>query len=254
MSKCKEKIKPKSIFIGTFKFGRNLNVKYPSGDGYSIFNEENAECFLKECLALGINGIDTAPSYGVAECLVGNAIKSLNARSSFLISTKVGESHSNVGGLYDFTFSGMQRSLEKSLENLNCSEVDYLFLHCKSDQTIIENDVMRFIEYAKDNGLSRKIGVSVSNIKFEKSILSMFDAAMLPYNIEYRSYEEMFNFCKENNVETFAKKILASGHISNQSDVYDALKFISRSELVDTIILGTSSLTNLKSSIKTMKD
>lgn len=86
---------------------------------------------------VGINYIDTSPRYGVgrSEEFVGQVASRRN-RDSFVLSTKVGRllNPDAKGGWYwDFSATGVQRSLESSLERLHLEGVDILFIHSPTD-------------------------------------------------------------------------------------------------------------------------
>ncbi len=50
--------------LGTVKFGRNQNVKYPGGGGFAMPTDSEIEALLDLALECGINLLDTAPAYG----------------------------------------------------------------------------------------------------------------------------------------------------------------------------------------------
>ena len=51
--------------LGTVKFGRNEDVKYPRG--FQIPEEKDLASLLSQAQALGVNLLDTAPAYGLSE-------------------------------------------------------------------------------------------------------------------------------------------------------------------------------------------
>ena len=72
--------------LGTVKFGRNQEVKYPKT--FSIPSDKQLEGLLDEARELGINLLDTAPAYGSSEQRIGQI---LTDRSNWILCTKVGE-------------------------------------------------------------------------------------------------------------------------------------------------------------------
>ncbi|MDC0262316.1 aldo/keto reductase, partial [Planctomycetaceae bacterium] len=61
-----------AIGFGSFKIGRNQGIKYPSG--YELPTDQECERLLNGILDLGINLIDTAPAYGIAEQRLGQLL------------------------------------------------------------------------------------------------------------------------------------------------------------------------------------
>ena len=77
------------ISLGTVKFGRTAGVKYPAA--VKMPTDDEARELLATARALGINLIDTAPAYGIAEERLGGLL--YGQRDDWLICTKVGEEY-----------------------------------------------------------------------------------------------------------------------------------------------------------------
>ena len=74
------------IGLGTVKFGRNQEVKYPSS--FALPSDEEIVSLIDQAKSLGINLLDTAPAYGSSEQRLGRL---LSDRKDWVICTKVGE-------------------------------------------------------------------------------------------------------------------------------------------------------------------
>src|SRR5579872_1925824 len=116
----------------------------PLGNMHRTVTEEEAKETIGAAWQCGVRYFDTAPLYGhgLAEMRLGRA---LQARSGFLISTKVGrllepcEPGGEESGIYvntpnkrarfDYSYDGVMRSLEESLERLGLECVDIAFVH-----------------------------------------------------------------------------------------------------------------------------
>ena len=118
----------------------------PLGNLYRKISEEDAQATLRAAHACGIRFFDTAPYYGLgrSEERVGTAIGSFG-RETVVLSTKVGRLL--VDGpadettkelfidapqkqvVYDYTYDGVMRCLEESLERLRVEAVDILLVH-----------------------------------------------------------------------------------------------------------------------------
>ena len=70
--------------LGTVKIGRNQAMKYPNA--YELPSDKEVLELLDLAEQLGINCLDTAPAYGIAEERLGKLIKG----EKWLISTKIG--------------------------------------------------------------------------------------------------------------------------------------------------------------------
>jgi D-threo-aldose 1-dehydrogenase len=120
----------------------------PLGGLYKDISEDEAGATVRRTLELGINYFDTAPIYGFgkSEIRLGRELAKRN-RDSFIIATKVGYTlipdqgerdpkvfhrFDNVPPLrpvYDYSYDGIMRTFEGSLQRLNLSRVDVLNIH-----------------------------------------------------------------------------------------------------------------------------
>ena len=112
---------------------------------FSAVPAEQARATVAHALDAGINYLDTAPQYGFgrSEHLVGDVLR--ERRGDAVLSTKVGRllrpfetersaPHSWVDPLpfdqvYDYSYDGIMRSLEDSLQRLGVDAVDILYVH-----------------------------------------------------------------------------------------------------------------------------
>ena len=115
-----------------------------AGVGTSV-SDQDARGTLNEALSAGIGYFDTAPFYGYgrSERLVGDALRGQNKRIS--VSTKAGRILRPCGDPlppedmfpdalpmrphYDYSYDGIMRSFEDSLQRLGLSRIDILLLH-----------------------------------------------------------------------------------------------------------------------------
>ncbi len=106
---------------------------------------EAAEEIVGAAWAAGVRYVDTAPFYGVgqAERCVGDALRD-RSRSEWVLSTKVGRLlRPNATGIfadgrhhplpfdavYDYSYDGIMRSFEDSLQRLGLAQIDVLYVH-----------------------------------------------------------------------------------------------------------------------------
>lgn len=107
--------------------------------------EETARATVAHALEAGITYFDTAPQYGYgrSEHIMGNSLR--GRRDGIVLSTKVGrllkpvkdgwaKPHNWVDPLpfdelYDYSYDGIMRSFEDSLQRLGLNAVDILYVH-----------------------------------------------------------------------------------------------------------------------------
>ncbi|HEV2121912.1 MAG TPA: aldo/keto reductase, partial [Chloroflexota bacterium] len=96
---------------------------------------ETAQDIIMRAYELGIRAFDTAPLYGsgASERRIGRALAQL-PREEIVVATKVGRlirpgengSHKPV---FDFSYDGVMRSVEESLERMTLDRLDVLHIH-----------------------------------------------------------------------------------------------------------------------------
>ncbi|MCW7503701.1 aldo/keto reductase [Leptospira paudalimensis] len=153
------------LTLGTVQFGLNYGVSNSVGK----VNPKEVESILDFAYENGISELDTAVAYGDSEIILG---KLINAR--FKVSTKLPkldlENHKNVR---EWTKS----QIESSLERLNLSQIETLFLH---DVSILFSpnaiEVYETIQDFVSKGIIRKFGLS---------IYSHHDLEKIPSYVEY---------------------------------------------------------------------
>ena len=114
------------------------------GNLYHEVTDEDAAATTDAAIAAGLCYFDTAPHYGqgLSERRVGDALRPL--RGDYSLSTKVGRllepatyaghRHGFVSPMpfdirYDYTYDGVMRSYEDSLQRLGLERIDILYVH-----------------------------------------------------------------------------------------------------------------------------
>ena len=119
----------------------------PIGNLYRAHSEEQAQATLVAAWDAGIRYFDTAPLYGLglSETRLNHFLRGKNRRD-YTLSTKVGrrlqvcapEERTGIGKffdtpsrkeVYDYSYDGVLRSFEDSLERLGVDSVDIVFAH-----------------------------------------------------------------------------------------------------------------------------
>ena len=149
---------------------------------------EDAEATVRAAWATGVRYVDTAPfyGYGQAERCVGDALREL-PRGDWVLSTKVGRRlHPRPDSAapdayrhplpfrteFDYSYDGIMRAFEDSLQRLGLSRIDILFVHDigAAQHKAAHPDVMRAfrdggyraLEELRRAGVVRAIGIGVN--------------------------------------------------------------------------------------------
>ena len=118
----------------------------PLGNLFQEFSDTQARDTVRAAYDAGMRLFDTAPLYGfgLSEHRIGEALRWL-PRDSFVLSTKIGRllqpkpAEQLDGGLfkqilpfegvYDYSYDGVMRSVEDSLQRLGMDRIDVLLIH-----------------------------------------------------------------------------------------------------------------------------
>lgn len=185
-----------------------------------------ADKTLDVLLEYGVNHIDVAPRYGVAEQCIGPWMD--RHRSEFFLATKTGER----------TAAGARDELHRSLERLRVDSVDLIQLHAlyhpdEWDVAMGEGGALSALIDAKQQGLVKQIGVTGHGwtiaAMHKRSLAHFdFDSVLLPLNwIFYsneryrREFHEVRKLCSERNVALQTIKSTARGPWAGRAEDYN---------------------------------
>jgi aryl-alcohol dehydrogenase-like predicted oxidoreductase len=109
-----------------------------------------AEQRFAEALALGVNHLDIAPSYGEAETAVGPLLEPV--RDRWFVGCKTGRKSAD----------GARAQLEESLARLRTDHFDLYQLHAVTSVDVLDEraPAMEAVMQARDEGLTRFVGVT----------------------------------------------------------------------------------------------
>jgi D-threo-aldose 1-dehydrogenase len=148
---------------------------------------EEGRAIVQAAWAAGVRYVDTAPFYGFgkAERCVGDALRGM-PRDGWVLSTKVGRllrprlRTAQPGDLpmpfdqvYDYSYDGIMRSFEDSLQRLGLARIDILFVHDIGARQhgsaahpglmrILRDSGYRALESLRAAGTVRAIGIGVN--------------------------------------------------------------------------------------------
>ncbi|MCT7378492.1 aldo/keto reductase [Chelativorans salis] len=164
----------------------------PLGNLYRAISDEEAEAALEAAWETGCRYFDTAPLYGLglAETRLNRFLRG-RKRDDYVLSTKVGrllrvappQERTGIGKffdtptrreVYDYTYDGVMRSVEFSLERLGIDRIDILYAHdldvfnhgSKEALKVKLEELMRSGYYAllslRDQGVIKAFGAGVN--------------------------------------------------------------------------------------------
>lgn len=132
---------------GGLDFSRMGFGTAPLGNLYHAISDSEADAILNRAWEAGVRYYDTAPLYGMglSETRLNRFLRD-KPRDDYVLTTKVGrllrasteEARDGIGKwfdvparqeIYDYSYDGVMRSVEVSLERLGLSRVDALFAH-----------------------------------------------------------------------------------------------------------------------------
>ena len=138
---------------------------------------------LRELPKLGGKLVDTAPSYGVAESVVGDLVAEIGNRDKLFLATKVGAGRNGVeAGLAE---------MNASLARLHTNKLDLLQIHNLAGV----DEMLPVLRKWKDEGRIRYLGISTSNAKQYEALETIMkreklDFIQIDYAIDNRAAEE----------------------------------------------------------------
>lgn len=237
------------IGLGTVKWGRNQKVKYAPFELPSI---AQLQSLLGAAEELGINVIDTAPAYGIAEERAGAALK--GHRDRFLLISKVGEEFEEGVSRYHFDPSHVIASVERSLVRLGTDRLDLLLLHCPPvDLPIVEShELHAVLQSLKNRGLVRYVGASTMTLEGGLRAVELLDAVMVSWNIDYRAQQAVIDRAHERGRAVLLKKALLSGDLGGHgrpSRVQECIQGALSVQGVSSLIVGTIQEAHLRENV-----
>jgi|TARA_B110000879_G_scaffold41282_1_gene58156 aryl-alcohol dehydrogenase-like predicted oxidoreductase len=239
-------IKISSLGLGTVKFGRNEEVRYPKS--FSLPTDMQIERLLDIARQEGINLLDTAPAYGSSEQRIGRLLKD---RDQWVISTKVGEQFITGKSIFDFSAEKTTESIEKSLRYLNTDYLDIVLIHSDGrDEEILDStDCMQTLLEMKSAGKIRAIGMSTKTTAGAIKAAELCDLIMVTYNPSATADEIAIDEAFQKNKGVLIKKAFDSGHACSPGAVTTTksnLDFALSKTGVSSVIVGTINPNHLR--------
>jgi len=193
--------------------------------GYGITNSKKSvdiHKLLDSFYFLGGRDIDTAPNYANAEKIIGVDSHSFN------VTTK-------IPLIYDLSSKGYVQqasdSIKKSMNNLKISSIENLLIHdVESFINNFNDDVRKFIESLKYNGVIKNFGASIYSPKDLSQLMNLISIDLVqfplnPFNQVFisSSFLEKLN---SQGISTFARSIFMQGLLV--TDKYKSIPYFNK--------------------------
>lgn len=173
-----------------------------STDWWGVTDEDKRRRLLRMAHDLGINHINTAPTYGdgYGETIIREVLG--DVRDDLVIVTKYGYDLTDVEGRpghrerrQDYSPEGIRRQCENSLQRLDTDRIDLYEAHNPRIHQIDDDDIIATLEKLKDEGKIRYYGVTLGpKIEPSRQIDEGIAAASRGYHsvqIIYNALEQM---------------------------------------------------------------
>jgi D-threo-aldose 1-dehydrogenase len=229
-----------------FKFGMG---GVPLGNEFAVVTDKDAYAILDAAWTAGIRYYDVSPWYGLglAERRFGNFLHNKN-RSEYVISSKVGKllkasktaknreyfpfSPSPNDLVFDYTASGVRRSIEDSLQRLGIDSLDIAFVHdISSDNKLLPTSWQEQFQIAtkgafpeltrmREEGLIRGWGIGVNTPEPIMRVLEVADPDVCLLASQYslidhkNALNQVFPEVRKKNASLVVGSSLNAGFIS----------------------------------------
>lgn len=255
------------LSIGTVQFGLNYGVT--NKHGRVLVSE--VQSILDFAAANYVDSLDTAPSYGTSEAVIGEVLAKSEARWKLV--TKLIPRKQSSGSVGDLV-----QHFEASLAKLNQKQIFGLLIHHLEDLKADKASVLETLYHLKQAGLVSKIGASIytpEDLDFLFENFPNLDLIQLPLNIFGQSFVNQGHLeeLKRRGVEIHVRSIFLQGlllakneelpsHLLPLKDQHQffcmeatkyglssldlALGYVKGLPQVDKIIVGVTSLAELK--------
>lgn len=199
------------IALGTVSLGADYGLPAPGEFGRPERRE--AVRVVQAAADAGINLFDTAPAYGEAESVVGEA---LTDRKDCFIATKVSlPSKASNTPLREQIFS----SLEKSLRALKRGTLDIVQIHNATVEVLKSGEILEILGAARQAGKLRFIGVSVYTDDEALTAIrtGAVDMIQIAFSVlDQRKAKTVLPVAKEQNVGILTRSALLKGALSSK--------------------------------------
>jgi D-threo-aldose 1-dehydrogenase len=199
--------------------------------------EDQALAVIERSWESGIRFYDTAPLYGhgLAEIRVGKALRH-KPRNEFTLASKVGrllradappEAGQSFRGtppvnpVFDFSYDGVMRSVDESLERLGLDRIDILHIHDPDDHyEAALNGAYRALDRLRTDGVIGAVGAGMNQAEMLTRFAreANFDCFLLAGRytlLDQVALEELLPICVEKGIAIIAGGVYNSGILAD---------------------------------------
>jgi D-threo-aldose 1-dehydrogenase len=207
------------------------------GGLYTSISDEDATSTVAAALDCGVTYIDTAPHYGKGSS-ERRLAKALTGKTGFHLSTKIGrilipaknsvdpdfaDTDTNVVRSFDYSASGVERSIKESLERLEMDHVDIVYIHDPDDEIYIDQSIKEAypaLEKMRDQGLIKAIGVGMNQSAVPTRFVNETDIDMVLIAgrftlLDQSAERDLLPAALKRGVDVIAAGVLNSGILAN---------------------------------------
>ena len=209
----------------------------PIGGLYTPVGDAQAQATLDRAWEHGLRLFDTAPLYGsgLSERRAGAAL-SQRPRDEFVLSTKVGrllvpagtdtedlwpEARGDVAPQFDFSYDGVMRSFEASLDRLGLGRIDILHIHDPDhhfDEALA--GALKALAQLRSQGLIGAIGAGMNQAEMLTAFAKHggFDCFLLAGRftlLDRRGADELLPLCAKEGIGVIAAGVYQSGLLAD---------------------------------------
>lgn len=193
------------LMLGTVQFGMPYGIANRQGQP----TYEEARAILACAYEGGVNGLDTAATYGTSEEVIGKTLEELGLTGKFVVVTKLRHMRKRA-----FTQQEAEAEVEDSvlcsLRRLRQDTLPIVLFHDIEDLRYIEALLKQ-----KEKGRVRSIGFSLSSCRAALQILASgyAEAVQIPTNLLDHRFTRrgVFREAKQRNVAVFVRSVYLQG-------------------------------------------
>jgi len=181
------------LVLGTAQLGMNYGINNEDGKPSKTESFKILDYAYNE----NIKMVDTALAYGDSEKVIGDY------KNSFKICSKM-PSLSNMNN------GDIEKTFNKSLNNLKVETIDYYLIH--DFQDALKQDVIHFLKKYKKEGIINNTGVSVYEPEEADKIINtgLYDSIQIPLNILDTRFLQK-GLLSNKNITIFIRSIFLQG-------------------------------------------
>jgi aryl-alcohol dehydrogenase-like predicted oxidoreductase len=237
--------------LGTVKFGRNQQVKYPKP--FDLPDDQAVTGLLSLARDLGINLLDTAPAYGTSQQRLGKLLGT--SRHDWVIVSKVGEIFEDGVSRFDFSYAHTVATVESSLKTLRTDYLDGVLIHSDGDDLRIfeQEGAVDALHDLKRRGLIRAHGMSSKTVAGGLRCVAELDLVMATCNLDYDDERPVFEAAAKQGRGVLVKKGLMSGHVPGEDGVEQSFRHVFAQPGVSSMIVGTINPAHLRGNVAALQ-